>query len=302
MNILEVKSIQKDFGKDQVLKDVSIQVPEHEIYGFVGENGAGKTTTMNIILGLLPATSGEVVVCGQKVVYNNQATNREIGYLPDVPAFYSFYSATEYLKLVGQLTGIKKEELDNRVEELLNLVNLNSGKRRISNFSRGMKQRLGLAQALLNRPKLIICDEPTSALDPLGRKEVLDLMVSLKKETTILFSSHILEDVEKVSDQIAILHKGEIQCSGSLEEIKKSYHTNGFIIDFENSSNKKQFYESFIDHFRIEGEEVLTVYTENISEAGRIFMDYFAANAIIPKLFQQLEPSLEAIFMEVTKR
>lgn len=301
MNILEVKNIRKSFGKDEILKSVSIQVPEHSIYGFVGENGAGKTTTMNIVLGLLEATAGEVIVDGKKVVYNNQVTNKEIGYLPDVPSFYAYYSAREYLYLVGQLTGIEKTELKQRVDELLELVNLKSGKRRIGKFSRGMKQRLGLAQALLNRPKLIICDEPTSALDPVGRKEVLELMQSLKHETTILFSSHILEDVEKISDQVAILHEGEIQCAGSMEEIKHLYPMDGFRICFEKATEKAAFLHTFSKDWSIKEENgLLTLHTTDGQQTGLLLMAFLNEQQIVPKIFTRLEPTLESIFMEVT--
>lgn len=301
MNILEVKNIKKSFGKEEILKSVSIEVPEHSIYGFVGENGAGKTTTMNIILGLLQATSGEVIVDGKTVVYNDQTTNKEIGYLPDVPSFYSYYSAREYLYLVGQLTGIEKQKLTVRVDELLKLVNLKSGKRRIGKFSRGMKQRLGLAQALLNRPKLIICDEPTSALDPIGRKEVLELMQSLKHETTILFSSHILEDVEKISDRVAILHQGEIQCAGSMEKIKRSYPMDGFQLSFEKNRQKQLFADTFGKKYSIQEENGLfTLHTSEGEETGLELMSFLNKQQIVPKTFTRLEPTLESIFMEVT--
>lgn len=302
MNILEVKNIKKKFGKEEILKSVSIEVPEHSIYGFVGENGAGKTTTMNIILGLLKASSGEIEVAGRKVVYNDQSTNKDIGYLPDVPSFYSYYTASEYLHFIGQLTGIDKQQLKDRVEELLKLVNLQSGKRKIGKFSRGMKQRLGLAQALLNRPKLIICDEPTSALDPIGRKEVLELMQSLKHETTILFSSHILEDVEKISDRVAILHQGEIQCAGTIEEIKQKYPMNGFKLGFDKKEEEQLFLAAFSRDHTIEKEGTeLTLNAGATQETGHRLIAFLNQEQIIPKTFTRLEPTLESIFMEVTR-
>lgn len=302
MNILEVKNIKKKFGKEEILKSVSIEVPEHSIYGFVGENGAGKTTTMNIILGLLEASSGEIEVAGKKVVYNDQTTNKDIGYLPDVPSFYSYYTASEYLHFIGQLTGIDKQQLKDRVEELLKLVNLQSGKRKIGKFSRGMKQRLGLAQAILNRPKLIICDEPTSALDPIGRKEVLELMQSLKHETTILFSSHILEDVEKISDRVAILHQGEIQCAGTIEEIKQEYPMDGFKLGFDKKEEEQLFLAAFSRDHTIEKEGTeLTLTAGATQETGHRLIAFLDQEQIIPKTFTRLEPTLESIFMEVTK-
>jgi ABC-type multidrug transport system, ATPase component len=142
---------------------------------------------MKIILGLLKADSGSVTVCGEKVTYGETKTNRNIGFVPDVPEFYGYMNPMEYLKLCGEITGLPKNKIKSRSEELLELVGLKDEKRKIGQFSRGMKQRLGIAQALLNEPKLLICDEPTSALDPIGRKEILDILLAAKGKTTIVF-------------------------------------------------------------------------------------------------------------------
>ena len=162
MDMLTLSHVAKHFGEKQVLNDVCLHVPEHTVFGFVGQNGAGKTTSMKLILGLLACDSGEIEVNGMPVRYGNTATNRFIGYLPDVPEFYSFMTSREYLRFCGEITGMPTKEIKNRSQELLELVGLAEEKRRIKGFSRGMKQRLGIAQALLNRPKLLICDEPTS--------------------------------------------------------------------------------------------------------------------------------------------
>ena len=176
MDMLRIENLHKHFGDKEVLKGLTLTVPEHSIYGFIGKNGAGKTTTMKTVLGLLQADAGEIFVNGEKVVYGQTSTNRYIGYLPDVPEFYSFMTAREYLRFCGGITGMDPVETETRAEELLTLVGLGDESHRIKGFSRGMKQRLGIAQALLNRPKLLICDEPTSALDPVGRKEILDIL------------------------------------------------------------------------------------------------------------------------------
>ena len=152
-----------------------------------GKNGAGKTTTMKAILGLLKSDSGEIYVMGEKVHFGQTNTNRFIGYLPDVPEFYSYMTQMEYLSLCGEVCGMDKTDIVTRSKELLELVGLGQEHHRIKGFSRGMKQRLGIAQALLNRPKLLICDEPTSALDPAGRKEILDILLAAKEQTTVLF-------------------------------------------------------------------------------------------------------------------
>lgn len=168
MNILEIRHVSRRFGEHEVLKDLSFSVPEHRIFGFIGKNGAGKTTTMKLITGLLSADKGEILVNGKAVRAGENETNQYIGYLPDVPEFYDFMTPAEYLMLCARITGMKGQESRKRICELLKLVGLEDGKRRIHGFSRGMKQRLGIAQALLNRPLLLICDEPTSALDPIG--------------------------------------------------------------------------------------------------------------------------------------
>ncbi len=206
MNILELNRVDKRFGSREVLKGLSFSVPEHTIYGFIGENGAGKTTTMKLILGLLPLDGGEIRVCGEPVRYGQTKTNRHIGYLPDVPEFYGYLTPVEYLTLCGSIAGMQPEELKNRTAELLSLVGLEqSAARRINGFSRGMKQRLGIAQALIHRPKLLVCDEPTSALDPAGRKDVIDVLKAIKHQTRCCPPRYPL-DVERICDEIGLLH------------------------------------------------------------------------------------------------
>ena len=223
MSVLEIRNLSKQFGSHQVLKDLNFQVPEHSVYGFLGQNGAGKTTTMKIILGLLKATKGEVKVLGEPVRYGVAKTNRSIGYLPDVPEFYGYMNAEQYLRLCGEITGLHSKEITSKSEELLSLVGLSKEKKKVRGYSRGMKQRLGIAQALLNEPKLLICDEPTSALDPLGRKEILDILSKVREKTTVLFSTHVLSDVERICDRAAVLKDGKLALSGSLEELKAEH-------------------------------------------------------------------------------
>ncbi len=220
MDILTLSDVSKAFGSKKIIDNLSFSVGEHNIFGFIGQNGAGKTTTMKMILGLLKIDSGEITVNGESVKFGNAKTNREIGYLPDVPEFYGFMTPKEYLTFCGKIAGIEKKYCDKRIEELIKLVGLNGVNKRISGFSRGMKQRLGIAQALLGNPKLLICDEPTSALDPLGRKEILDILSDVKKHTAILLSTHILSDVERICDKIAFLYNGKLALSGTIDEVK----------------------------------------------------------------------------------
>lgn len=222
MAVLELDGVSKTFSGKVVLDKLDMCVGENSIYGFVGRNGAGKTTTMKLILGLLKPDAGEIYVCGERVTYGQNSTNRYIGYLPDVPEFYSFMTPEEYLTLCGRVTGMSEKDIHERIVELLLLVGLKDDNRRIKGFSRGMKQRLGIAHALFHRPRLLICDEPTSALDPIGRKEILDILLAVKSETTVLFSTHILTDVERICDDVAFLNKGSIALCGKVDELRQS--------------------------------------------------------------------------------
>lgn len=305
MGILEIKQLYKRFGHHEVLKGLDMDVPEHSIFGFVGQNGAGKTTTMKIILGLLKADSGSVTVCGEKVTYGETKTNRNIGFVPDVPEFYGYMNPMEYLKLCGEITGLPKNKIKSRSEELLELVGLKDEKRKIGQFSRGMKQRLGIAQALLNEPKLLICDEPTSALDPIGRKEILDILLAAKGKTTIVFSTHILSDVERICDHIAVLHDGKLALCGTLSEIKKRHRYNGFILEFENEKdaflfeNAEELKQPSISLSR-DGTTVRVFLTDRNMD-GHFLLSVLSQKRVVPLKFEVMEPTLETLFMEVVR-
>ena len=297
MDILQFSHVRKNFGSKQVLKDISFSVPEHSVFGFIGPKGAGKTTSMKILLGLMKADAGEISVCGKKVSFGQNETNQFIGYLPDVPEFYDFMTPYEYLMFCGEITGMSVSLAKERAEELLEMVGLDQEKRRIKGFSRGMKQRLGIAQALFNRPKLLICDEPTSALDPIGRKEILDILVQAKKETTVIFSTHILSDVERICDRIAFLHQGEISLQGELSEILSAKTSGDVEIEFRKREEANRFAEAFPDWKEC---TTFKVHYEKKSEKDRISMMEFLVNEkICPVKFEQLEPDLEDVFMEV---
>lgn len=305
MGILEIKQLHKSFGSHNILNGLDMDVPEHSIFGFVGQNGAGKTTTMKIILGLLKATSGSVTVCGEAVAYGETKTNRHIGYLPDVPEFYGYMKPMEYLKLCGEITGLSKVEIQSKSEELLALVGLANEKRRISGFSRGMKQRLGIAQALLNEPKLLICDEPTSALDPIGRKEILDILLAIKGKTTVLFSTHVLSDVERICDHVAVLHNGKLALSGTLAEMKERHRHNGFTIEFstikdaDSFTNSEELQQPSLN-LSLEG-NTLTITIADTKVNGYFLIDLLAKKQIIPTKFEVMEPTLESLFTEVVR-
>ena len=299
MDMLRITGLHKRFGDKEVLRGLDLSVPEHSIYGFIGKNGSGKTTTMKTVLGLLRADSGEIIVNGEKVVYGQTGTNRYIGYLPDVPEFYSFMTAKEYLRFCGEITGMSRADTEERTRELLTLVGLADETHRMKGFSRGMKQRLGIAQALLSRPKLLICDEPTSALDPIGRKEILDILLAIKDQTTVLFSTHILSDVERICTDVAFLKDGVVDIGGKLSNIKTGYRSNEYVVETENDSDTVILRNAFPKVKEIDRNKV--TFSENKYSASEVLG--FVANHRISLLkVERLEPSLEDLFMEVTEK
>ena len=303
MEALKIDNLHKSFGKNTIINGLSMSIPENTIFGFLGKNGAGKTTTMKMILGFLKKDEGSIEVFGEEVSFGQSKTNRFIGYLPDVPEFYGYMTAKEYLNLCGAITGLSKNEIKNKSEELLELVGLRDVNKRISGYSRGMKQRLGIAQALLNSPKLLICDEPTSALDPLGRKEILDIILKIKDFTTVIFSTHILSDVEAICDHVVVLDKGKNVLEGSIDELKNIKRKNTIKIRFKSDKELKAF--KSLDKFSnlVTNEKGDTLYLtdeDNQLKDIDILYELYKLN-IFPLEIKIEEPTLENIFMEVTK-
>ena len=299
MNMLQITNLHKRFGDKTVLNGLELSVPQNSIFGFIGKNGAGKTTTMKMVLGLMNPDNGEIIVNGEKVVYGQTTTNRYIGYLPDVPEYYSFMNAPEYLRFCGEISGMDRTENKKRCTELLELVGLSNEKHRIKGFSRGMKQRLGIAQALLNRPKLLICDEPTSALDPVGRKEILDILLAIKEQTTVLFSTHILSDVERICTDVAFLNNGSVNIQGKVADIKTKYRSEEYFIETENDAVLLTLQQTF-KNMKPTGINQLTFSESDYSSFDVL---QFLSEKRIPLLkLERSEPTLESLFMEVTQK
>lgn len=217
--VIETRGLSKTFGEVEALKDLDLLVPRNSIFGFLGPNGAGKTTAMKLLLGLLKPTSGSAAIFGQDVVKENLAIRTRIGYLPQQPHFYSELTARETLRFTAEFfySG-PKDQIEARIDEMLGLVGLqDKANRAVKGFSGGERQRLGIAQAQINYPDLLILDEPAAALDPIGRRDVLNIMERLRKYTTIFYSTHILDDVQQVSDTVAILNRGKLVTQGPIE-------------------------------------------------------------------------------------
>lgn len=223
MKILEVKNINKILAKNRVLHDVSFSVKAGEIYGFLGPNGAGKTTTMKCIMGLIDPEAWKIKVFGDTGL--SIESKMKIGFMPENTYLYKHLTGIEFLEFNGKFFGLEWEKLTKRIHKLLRRVGLEeAGDKRLSEYSKGMLQRVGLAQSIINKPELLFLDEPMSGLDPIGRKNVKDLLVSLRDEwTTVFFNTHILADVESICDRISIINKGSIIVEGEkVSDIKGS--------------------------------------------------------------------------------
>ncbi len=305
MNVLTIQNLSKSFGKQKIIDHLSMSVPAGSIFGFIGKNGAGKTTTMKMVLGLLQPDNGEIHVCNEKVCFGQTNTNQFIGYLPDVPEFYNYMTPTQYLELCGKVIGLPKREIDQRGQNLLSLVGLSGAGKQIGGFSRGMKQRLGIAQALFTNPKLLICDEPTSALDPVGRKEILDILRKISSSTTVLFSTHILSDVERICDHAAFLNEGKIAVSGTLAEIKALHGHDSLLIEFSDEQELSIFKQQRTIKPLISGSEEnareIILHSQNIKKIQQSLFSVFCETGIYPVKMEIMEPSLESLFLEVIK-
>ena len=232
MDVIAVEGLTKRFSSGwpgrppaTVLDGLSLSVRQGEIYGFLGPNGSGKTTTIKVLMGLIKATSGTAELFGKPA--GDVPTRRRIGFLPEAPYFYDYLTAEEFLAFYGHLAHLDREVVAERVPHLLDMVGLAEARtRQLRKFSKGMLQRVGLAQALIHDPELVILDEPMSGLDPIGRKQVRDLILALRDQgKTVFFSTHIIPDVEMICDRVGVIVKGKLLTTGRVDELVSHGHT-----------------------------------------------------------------------------
>lgn len=300
---ISTKNLVKDFNGFKAVKGLNLEVPEGSIYGFLGPNGAGKTTTLKMLTSMIEPTDGEIEIYGEKLVFGQQRFHNTIGFLPDVPGFYEWMTAKEYLLFCGSLYHIEKKALNKRADELLVLVGLKkSANKKVGAFSRGMKQRLGIAQALINDPKIIFLDEPVSALDPIGRKEVMDIIGSLSGKVTVFFSTHILADVERICDRIIIINEGQTLLEDSIDNIRSMSQTRDIEVELENGGFEA--FEalikeaSFVESYTASVKKVVVKVKD--LQSGRDGLVRMIAQHNLPvKRFVVFEPTLEDVFMKV---
>ena len=237
--MIKVEHLTKYYGDFLAVDDLSFQIAEGHVYGFLGPNGAGKTTTMNIMTGCLSPTSGSVTVGGFDILAEPEQAKRLIGYLPEQPPLYLNETPLEYLRFVGEAKGLRGEELDRQVSEVIGQVKIREvAHRRISALSKGYRQRVGIAQALLGSPKVIILDEPTVGLDPLQIIEIRDLIRQLGQAHTVILSSHILSEVQAICEKILIIAHGKLLAFGEPDQLERSLLSAGEI-DFTTEADEQ---------------------------------------------------------------
>lgn len=306
--MIEVKNLVKKYGDHTAVDHLSFTVEKGQIYGFLGPNGAGKSTTMNIMTGYLGATDGEVLINGHDILKEPEAAKKSIGYLPELPPLYMDMTVMEYLKFSAELKKIKKEDREAEIEKALKLVKLaDMQDRLIKNLSKGYKQRVGLAQAILGFPEIIILDEPTVGLDPKQIIEIRELIRELAKEHTVILSSHILAEIREVCDYIMIISKGKLVASDTpehLEELMNGSDT----IHIETRAEEETVREilsglediedvTYTQENEILKAEVKTKERKDIREA--IFSAFAEAQCPLLTL-QKTTVSLEEVFLELT--
>jgi len=300
---IELRGLTKRFGNTLALDHVDLVVRPGVVFGFLGRNGAGKTTALRILSGLARPTEGTAHVLGHDVTGATDAVRARIGFLPDVPGFYPWMTAREYLDFAGQLFSLDRATLDERAKALLEMAGLASVTTPVGGFSRGMKQRLGIAQALINAPSLLMLDEPTSALDPIGRREVLEMVASLRGRTTVFFSTHILADVERVCDAVAILERGRIVESADIAELTARAAANRLVVELEDDGAAASVASELAGRTWLKSvdtaEGTLRITVSDLPAAQREIPAAIASAGVALRRFEIEEGSLEDVFVEL---
>ena len=306
--MIEVKNLVKKYGDHTAVDHLSFTVEKGQIYGFLGPNGAGKSTTMNIMTGYLGATDGEVLINGHDILKEPEAAKKSIGYLPELPPLYMDMTVMEYLKFSAELKKIKKEDREAEIEKALKLVKLADVQDRlIKNLSKGYKQRVGLAQAILGFPEIIILDEPTVGLDPKQIIEIRELIRELAKEHTVILSSHILAEIREVCDYIMIISKGKLVASDTpehLEELMNGSDTIHIETRAEEETVREILsgLEDIEDVTYTQENEILKaeVKTKERKDIREVIFSAFAETKCPLLTLQKTTVSLEEVFLELT--
>ncbi|MGF9975709.1 ATP-binding cassette domain-containing protein [Viridibacillus arvi] len=290
--LLQVSALQKNYGQHEVIKNISFELTQGTATALIGPNGAGKTTILSMLAGLLKPTNGQIQFDG--IVGDPRAA---IGFLPQYPQFNTWLTASEFLIMAARLSGLTAQTAKEESEKMLQFVGLkDAANKKIGTFSGGMKQRLGLAQAIIHKPKLLLLDEPVSALDPAGRLDMMNLMKSLQQEMTILYSTHILNDAEQMTDQLLFLKAGKLVEQGSLQDVKAKYEHRQIVVEFKVVEEAAQF----VVNSTLSAEQQGNIVILQTDDMQQVIRELAKETFTIRKVEQQ-SASLEEIFMKVAK-
>jgi ABC-2 type transport system ATP-binding protein len=301
------RGLEKRYGRVTALDGLDLEVPGGSVFGFLGPNGAGKTTTLRILTSLAVADGGDAQVAGLPVRDGSATRRGLIGYLDQDPRFHGWMTGRELLELVGRLHGVRGGELATRVDDVLELVGLaEAGRRSIGGYSGGMRQRLGLAQAVINRPPVLLLDEPVSSLDPEGRRDVLHIIRSLASDSTVVLSTHILSDVERVCDRVGIVDQGRMITEGPIDDLLDRYAQPVYRIEADPGDEagltalaERLRGEPWVDGVDTEHAGVLRVAVADAAESGRRLLAEVAAARVSVSAFERQRPSLEDVFLRL---
>ncbi|MCT9853168.1 ABC transporter ATP-binding protein [Priestia megaterium] len=295
---LEIINVTKSFKEKIVVNNFSLELKSGECVGLIGPNGAGKSTLIKMISDIIDPNAGEVLLNGKKI----SKMKREIGYLPQYPNFFYWMTARETLMFMGQLSGVKKEVLTNSITEILTKVGLKAEENsKVGTFSGGMKQRLGIAQALLHKPSLIVMDEPVSALDPIGRREVLSLIEEIKKDTTILLSTHILSDAEEICERFVIMKDGTKIEDTKITDLLNRNSENKLIVEI--TAKDRKWVDTikklpYVEDIEVVGLKV-KVKVESIEENKALLLQNALEHKVDIVKFEINNDNLEEIFLKL---
>ena len=311
--MISVEHLTKCYGDFMAVQDLSFEIDEGHVYGFLGPNGAGKTTTMNIMTGCLSATEGHVRIDGYDIFEEPYKAKKLIGYLPEHPPLYMNETPLEYLRFVGEAKGLRGAELKRQIEDVMERTRItNVRNRRISELSKGYKQRVGIAQALLGNPKVIILDEPTVGLDPIQIIEIRDLIKELGRTHTVIFSSHILSEVQAICDRIIMIARGKLVAFGDRDDLEKMLMTpNEIIITSDASEKRIREILGNISHitdlqFKEKGSGFVTAHVrtdhKEIYDISRAIFTAFAEKGQALLEMTLKKANLEDVFIELTEK
>lgn len=305
---IHTEGLTRRYGDVEALVDLDLSVPYGSIFGYLGRNGAGKTTTIRLLTGLARPTSGRAWIAGHETSINNHQFKKQIGYLPQEPGLYAWMKGREFLLYIARLFSLSSEESHDQVDRVLKLTGLEkAANRKIGGYSGGMKQRLAIAQALIGSPEILILDEPTSSLDPAGRQEVLETLSAMRGEVTVFLSSHILDDIERVCDTIAVIHKGRLVLVSSRDQLLEKYPVNAASLNLDAASPPPP--QAFLDELEGRGwvERVnlsgqnLSILARDVPQGKAELLPLIVKHGVQIEKYEWVRPSLEEIFLEISK-